>query len=322
MQLLCVVCDVPQIRSTSLRVKQPKNYSRMWTRFGTASLFSSRVSMLLYLLRRRSEELCWKLPSDMKLHKAAFLQLQYSLPLPSRNLPPTQSLDLAAAICMFPCSPCCEPVCLSAPHHLRPPPPTITPSEPLLSISPPKKVRYCISDRPFLTVSNAHQIPRAAGLRGLMSSNAFTYTAGLRGEITYKSFWLMVGVGGGGVGRGHIWASARVWLRPTHFFLPSSGPQIWSFPPLLPSDLIHLDLIYTLVGRVTFLSLIFSLVRCHRGRGGETAYGGPGPVRLGCGGYFQTHDWLGKTAGWWYFPFFAQLVFHGLTSPPLSPPGT
>lgn len=159
----------------------------------------------------------------MRLHKAAFLQSQYSLLLPSPNLPPTQTLHLAAAaICIFLCRPCQELVFLSVSHRLLPLPPTSTPSNPCLSISRPTKVRYCISDGPFLTVSNAHQIPRAAGLRGLMSSNAFTYTAGLRGEITYKSFWLMVEVGGWGRGT----SGPRSRLRPTHFFRPSSGPHI------------------------------------------------------------------------------------------------
>ena len=48
------------------------------------------------------------------------------------------------------------------------------------------EVRYCISGRPFLTVSNAHQIPQVGGLRGLIGYNAFTYTKGLREEITFK----------------------------------------------------------------------------------------------------------------------------------------
>lgn len=48
------------------------------------------------------------------------------------------------------------------------------------------EVRYCVSGRPFLTVSNAHQIPQVGGLRGLIGYNAFTYTKGLREEITFK----------------------------------------------------------------------------------------------------------------------------------------
>lgn len=47
-------------------------------------------------------------------------------------------------------------------------------------------VRYCISGRSFLTVSNAHQIPHVGGLRGLISSNAFTHTKDLGEEITFK----------------------------------------------------------------------------------------------------------------------------------------
>lgn len=59
-------------------------------------------------------------------------------------------------------------------------------SSPPLSSPSFTEVRYCISGRPFLTVSNAHQIPQVGGLRGLISSNAFTYTKGLREEITFK----------------------------------------------------------------------------------------------------------------------------------------
>lgn len=64
------------------------------------------------------------------------------------------------------------------------------PSPCLLSTPPlsqsPTEVRYCISGRPFFTVSNAHQIPQVGGLRGLIGYNAFTYTKGLREEITFK----------------------------------------------------------------------------------------------------------------------------------------
>lgn len=59
-------------------------------------------------------------------------------------------------------------------------------SSPPLSSPSFTEVRYCISGRPFLTVSNAHQIPQVGGLRGLISSNAFTYTKGLREEITFE----------------------------------------------------------------------------------------------------------------------------------------
>lgn len=69
-----------------------------------------------------------------------------------------------------------------APHCGRrslPPPPT--------SCSPSfSEVRYCISARLFLTVSNAHQIPQVGGLRGLISANALTFTKSLRKEITSK----------------------------------------------------------------------------------------------------------------------------------------
>ncbi len=61
-------------------------------------------------------------------------------------------------------------------------------SSPLLPLSSPSftEVRYCISGRPFLTVSNAHRIPQVGGLRGLIGYNAFTYTKGLREEITFR----------------------------------------------------------------------------------------------------------------------------------------
>lgn len=59
-------------------------------------------------------------------------------------------------------------------------------SDPPLSSPPSAEVRYCISGRPFLTVSNAHQIPQVGGLRGLIGYNAFTYTKGLTEEITFK----------------------------------------------------------------------------------------------------------------------------------------
>lgn len=59
-------------------------------------------------------------------------------------------------------------------------------STPPLSSPSSTEVRYCISGRPFLTVSNAHQIPQVGGLRGLIGYNAFTYTKGLREEITFK----------------------------------------------------------------------------------------------------------------------------------------
>lgn len=46
-------------------------------------------------------------------------------------------------------------------------------------------MQYCVSGRPFLIVSNAHQIPQVEGLSGLITYNAFTYTKGLREEITF-----------------------------------------------------------------------------------------------------------------------------------------
>lgn len=58
---------------------------------------------------------------------------------------------------------------------------------PQTSCSPSfSEVRYCISAWLFLTVSNAHQIPQVGGLRGLISTNASTFTKGLREEITSK----------------------------------------------------------------------------------------------------------------------------------------
>lgn len=70
----------------------------------------------------------------------------------------------------------CQPISLS-----------MLPLTPPLSSPPSTEVRYCISGRPFLTVSNAHQIPQVGGLKGLIGYNAFTYTKGLREEITFKS---------------------------------------------------------------------------------------------------------------------------------------
>ena len=42
------------------------------------------------------------------------------------------------------------------------------------------EVRYSISASPFLTVSNAHQVPRVGGLRALIGCNSLTSTQGPR----------------------------------------------------------------------------------------------------------------------------------------------
>lgn len=56
--------------------------------------------------------------------------------------------------------------------------------QPPLPCSPSfSEVRYCISGWPFLTVSNAHQIPQVGGLRGLISANASTFTEGLERKV-------------------------------------------------------------------------------------------------------------------------------------------
>lgn len=118
------VCAVWRVMSLewARQVKQPKKnkkktISKMWNRLGTRfpSQISTAVSSAEVTGGALLETTQWH---EVRLHKAAFLQSQYSLLLPSPNLPPTQTLHLAAAaICIFLCRPCQEPIFLSVSHR-------------------------------------------------------------------------------------------------------------------------------------------------------------------------------------------------------------